>query len=281
MDLSRDARLAFIGLWNFCDDAGIHPAKLKTLKAEVFPADDLTGDDVRRMVDECIAVGLVDEYDVDGEFYWLVTGWHHQKIEKPSFKHPTPDGTYPDGAAKRRQTRMKAQKSSTVHGAVGDESARDGRVVAEPSPPERSGEEWNGEEWSKEVPGSAEDARARGREGTPPSADRAVDIAVYLRRRGVIGANSANPNIAAWADDLRVTTEILDAGLSVVASRNLSKAIGPNYLAPIIGDLLNPKASAKARGARQREQPSRQETLERRNREVAEQIAREYQDANH
>lgn len=24
MELSRDARLLFIGMWNFCDDAGVH-----------------------------------------------------------------------------------------------------------------------------------------------------------------------------------------------------------------------------------------------------------------
>ncbi|WP_333998269.1 hypothetical protein [Burkholderia orbicola] len=70
---------------------------------------------------------------------------------------------------------------------------------------------------------------------------RAIEIAVYLRQRGVIGANSVNPNIAAWGDDIRVTNEILDAALSVVASRKLEKAVGPNYLVGIIADLLAPK----------------------------------------
>ena len=31
------ARLLFIGLWNFCDDNGVHPASYIRLKAEVFP----------------------------------------------------------------------------------------------------------------------------------------------------------------------------------------------------------------------------------------------------
>lgn len=34
MALSPLARLAFLGMWNFCDDAGIHPASAKTLNAQ-------------------------------------------------------------------------------------------------------------------------------------------------------------------------------------------------------------------------------------------------------
>ncbi|MDR8920530.1 YdaU family protein [Burkholderia multivorans] len=76
---------------------------------------------------------------------------------------------------------------------------------------------------------------------------RAIEIAVYLRQRGIIGANSVNPNIAAWGDDARVTNEILDAALSVVASRQLERPVGPNYLVGIITDLLNPKPSQQKR----------------------------------
>ena len=75
---------------------------------------------------------------------------------------------------------------------------------------------------------------------------RSVEIAVYLRQRGIVGANSANPNISAWGDDVRVTNEILDAALSVVASRRLEKPVGPNYLVGIIADLLAPKPAKSA-----------------------------------
>ena len=47
MTLSHSARLLFIGLWNFCDDEGIHKNSDLKLKAEIFPADDITKDDVR------------------------------------------------------------------------------------------------------------------------------------------------------------------------------------------------------------------------------------------
>lgn len=75
---------------------------------------------------------------------------------------------------------------------------------------------------------------------------RSVEIAVYLRQRGIVGANSANPNVSAWGDDVRVTNEILDAALSVVASRQLEKPVGPNYLVGIIADLLAPKPAKSA-----------------------------------
>lgn len=146
MELSRDARGCFIGMWNFCDDAGIHPASPKRLKAEVFPADDLTAADVRRLVDECINVGLVEEYQVGDESFWIVTGWHHQKIDKPTFQHPRPDGSVPEGAAKRRVTRINTQNSTTTRVGVGEDSSNGSRELGEASPPESSRVESKGVE---------------------------------------------------------------------------------------------------------------------------------------
>jgi uncharacterized protein YdaU (DUF1376 family) len=82
-------------------------------------------------------------------------------------------------------------------------------------------------------------AREEMPDGSSP-VSRAVEIATYLRQRGVAGANSFNPNVAAWADDVRVTNEILDAALSKARTSLGSKPAGVNYLAPVILDLLNP-----------------------------------------
>lgn len=149
MELSRDARLAFIGLWNFCDDAGIHPASEKTLKAELFPGDDLTSADVRRMIDELLANGLLTEYEIEGKGYWQVTGWHHQKIDQPTFKHPTPDGRVPEGAAKRRAEKAKEstaapENSPNTSRTFAECSPNTSGVFAECSPPEGNGEERKG-----------------------------------------------------------------------------------------------------------------------------------------
>lgn len=83
LECSTNARLLFIGLWNFCDDAGRHPMREKQIKAEVFPADDFTVDDITGMLDELSANDLITPYLVDGKGYFQVNGWHHQRIDKP------------------------------------------------------------------------------------------------------------------------------------------------------------------------------------------------------
>ncbi|MYN45926.1 hypothetical protein GTP23_12795 [Pseudoduganella sp. FT93W] len=90
-ECSPTSRLLFIGIWNFCDDHGIHPASIKRLKMEVFPSDPIADADIQSMVSELEAAGLIQVYEIEGKQYWLVTGWaRHQKIEKPTYRHPLP-----------------------------------------------------------------------------------------------------------------------------------------------------------------------------------------------
>lgn len=121
VECSPIARLLFVGLWTFCDDHGVHVASVKRVKMEVFPADPFSDADIRVWVDELIAAGLLREYEVLGSKYWIVTGWHHQKIEKPNYKYPLP---------------------------VGEQSANSRRIVGDSSPPEWSGVESKGVEGS-------------------------------------------------------------------------------------------------------------------------------------
>lgn len=91
MECSLNARLLFIGLWNFCDDAGRHPLAHRQIKALVFPGDDLSTSDIKRMFDELSTNGLIETYTIDGKEYFQVTGWRHQKIDRPqSAKYPAP-----------------------------------------------------------------------------------------------------------------------------------------------------------------------------------------------
>lgn len=124
-DCSPIARLLFIGLWNFCDDGGNHPASYRTLKMQIFPGDDFTTSDIERMVDELLRAGLLVKYDADGKAYWNVTGWKHQKIEKPSYKYPRP--VY--------------EQSPPNALPFAEHSTNDRRIVADDQPAE-----WNGEE---------------------------------------------------------------------------------------------------------------------------------------
>ena len=142
MECSPNARLLFIGMWNFCDDAGIHPASFKTLKAEIYPSDDITAGQIAEYVKELLTQGLLEEYEVDGRFFWLVTGWHHQKIDQPTYKHPRPDGTVPEGAPKRRA----ARQTTHVRELFADCSPNTPRTDDECSPPEGRGREGKGRE---------------------------------------------------------------------------------------------------------------------------------------
>jgi hypothetical protein len=95
---SRDARLLFIGMWNFCDSNGVHPAKALTLRCEVFPGDeDVTVAMVQGWVAELISAGLVEEFRSGEESgdraYWFIPGFRrHQLIDpkKERPKHPEP-----------------------------------------------------------------------------------------------------------------------------------------------------------------------------------------------
>ncbi|MBX3714081.1 MAG: hypothetical protein KF800_19125 [Lysobacter sp.] len=140
MELSFPARIAFIGLWSFCDDRGVHTASAKRLKAEVFPSDEITTDVVSGLVAEMIHHGLVGEFEADGERYWYVTGWNkHQKIEKPTYRHPSP----PSAVMPRR---CLAEDSANGRRKVDDHSLSNSQDGGERSTPEGNGMEGKGEE---------------------------------------------------------------------------------------------------------------------------------------
>jgi len=123
VDCSLIARLMFIGIWNFCDDHGVHPASIKRLKMEVFPSDSITDKELRAMVDELVAAGLLYPYQVDVKGYWKVTGWAtHQRIDKPTYRHPLPlAGT--KVADSTSTLRMVDEQSTSTRRTVGDQSS--------------------------------------------------------------------------------------------------------------------------------------------------------------
>lgn len=90
-ECSTNARLLFVGLWNFCDDAGRHQASCRRVLMEVFPGDPFSVEQVAGWIAELVAAGLLIEYEAQGKAYWQVTGWHHQKIDRPTVRHPGPE----------------------------------------------------------------------------------------------------------------------------------------------------------------------------------------------
>lgn len=147
MECSPIARLLFVGLWNFCDDGGNHSASCRQLKAEVFPGDDITIDEIQNLMDELIDQNLVVRYTADDKIFWHVTGWHHQKIEKKNYKHPE----FQENLMILPEKQAKTQNSTTEPQPIIDQSATirrpfDDHSTTEGKGRERKGEEGNGEE---------------------------------------------------------------------------------------------------------------------------------------
>lgn len=122
-ECSPTARLLFILMWPFCDDNGVHPDKAKRIKMQCFPADPFTDAEIKALIGELLAAGLLARFEAEGASFLHVTGWHkHQKIDKPSARFPLPPTLRDEGAAHGR------------------------RPLGEASPPEGKGTESKGKE---------------------------------------------------------------------------------------------------------------------------------------
>ena len=174
VECSTIARLMFIGIWNFCDDGGVHPASPKRLKMEVFPGDDFTINDIEQFVAELMVNKLVVEFSHDGKTYWQVTGWKkHQKIDRPTYRYPQPQSETPkDQKPNSEQGKAEVDPRKNQRG-LDDNSTSNNRDLDEFSPPEGNGKEGNGK-----------DKKISGTRFTPPSVDE-VSSYCHERKNGI------------------------------------------------------------------------------------------------
>ena len=156
MECSPLARLAFIGMWNFCDDNGVHPASCKTLKAEVFPGDDLTAADVQSLVNELLQQRLLAEFHAESRRWWFVTGWHHQLINRPSkSRYPLPPRPAPLPKAAGPEADQDQPETSSTPRSLTEDSVSPHGVFTERSLPE-----------GKVKEGKVKEGKGRGKEGS-------------------------------------------------------------------------------------------------------------------
>ncbi|MEW9581383.1 hypothetical protein [Paraburkholderia sp. DGU8] len=245
-------RILFQGLWCLADREGRLEDRPKKIKAELLPYDNCEADS---LLQELADREFILRYEASGKRFIQVLNFaRHQNphCKEAASSIPSPF-EHRTGTVQVSEIPAGARLIPDSLNLIPDSGFQDETPEANPTPPLEE------------------------KQNASSSADRSVEIAVYLRKRGISGANSMNPNIAAWGDDIRVTNEILDAALSMVASRKLDRAPGPNYLAPIVADLLNPRAAGKPRAGGL----NKQESLEERNRAVAQQFIAEMSHANH
>lgn len=85
--MSRDARLLFIGIWNHCDDMGVIPANPIYLKNRVFPYDEIGAKEVQIWLQELAVLERITRIEFHKTEYYLVPNFlKHQTINKPNFK---------------------------------------------------------------------------------------------------------------------------------------------------------------------------------------------------
>lgn len=94
-ELSRDARLLFLGLVSFADDEGRFLASHQAIAGYVFPNDeDITPSKLAKWLAEIEKQGMITLYNGGRLKYGALPGWtKHQKISHPqSSSHPKPSG---------------------------------------------------------------------------------------------------------------------------------------------------------------------------------------------
>lgn len=116
MSVSHSARLLFIGMWSHADDGGNQPANIKTLKAQVFPGDDITETAMNALMGELLEAGLVESYEVEYRWYWHIPTWKkHQRIDQPTYRHPNPTGKIDQNPNRRRGSSLNVQQVFDEH----------------------------------------------------------------------------------------------------------------------------------------------------------------------
>jgi len=118
VELSFEARLLFIGLWNFCDEFGNTESSVKRIKMQIFPADNI---DVESCLQEIRSVGFLSDYEVDGKKYIHINGFEkHQKVNRnvtpkyprPNFEKLSPQSDKkPVEKEKEKEKEQKQEKS--------------------------------------------------------------------------------------------------------------------------------------------------------------------------
>lgn len=157
VECSTTARLLFVCMWMFCDDAGRHPDNPKRLKMEVFPGDPFTDAQVRSLISELVKARLLVRYKHDGQCFLQVTGWSkHQKIDRPSYKYPP----------------LRVDGTPACIEEFDEHSSNGSGTFDDRSPPEGNGRESKGMEGNgRDVCGVAE------RAATPPTTEFSFIVA--------------------------------------------------------------------------------------------------------
>ena len=85
--ITRDARLLYIGLWNFSDDIGVVIGDSIWLKSKIFPYDQIQIQQFEKWMNELVINGFICLLSYKEErFIYLPSFTRHQVINKPNYE---------------------------------------------------------------------------------------------------------------------------------------------------------------------------------------------------
>jgi hypothetical protein len=210
VELSAFARLLFIGLWNFADDEGRMVYSPKRIKMQIFPSDSI---ECSELLGEIRRESLISVYVVDGQEYLQINGFaKHQKVDKrTTSKIPPPPDIHAESP--------RIPPTEGIKEGIKEGKTQSSASTAEPPPT------------PKPSPHSPTAER-------PPPGDF-VGLAIELRKAGV-ACTASHPRVIEWAEK-GVTVAMALEAVEVARMRKPGEPVSPNYLAPIIAEMLHPK----------------------------------------
>ena len=127
--LSRDARLLYIGLWNFADDLGVVIADPVWLKSKIFPYDKIQLQQFEGWLKMLEETGFISLLSVKSErFYYLPTFSRHQVINRPNLEDVNVRKELLDSALNEI-----TERSVNDHGTITERSVNDHGTITERS----------------------------------------------------------------------------------------------------------------------------------------------------
>ncbi|MBF0410953.1 MAG: hypothetical protein HQM10_26655 [Candidatus Riflebacteria bacterium] len=163
--LPFQARLLFIGTWNYSDDFGIVKANAVWLKSKIFPFDDtLRALDVQKWLNALVEARMLIPLVFENESYYKIRTFRaHQLINRPGKR------TIPEAEENRLLSEYNIPKSTdeyqenysendheiitddsrNIHGGFTERSVNDHGIITERSQPERKGKERKGKDSNK------------------------------------------------------------------------------------------------------------------------------------
>lgn len=146
LEMSIQAQLFMIGLWNEADDGGAFAWKPRQLKARLMPMHNV---DAESVLDELLQIGVIRKYEADGQIIGAIRNFGKwQSPKKPNRKLPMPgeimqfcatENVPGIGGEQAENSPEKASKSSDNDGYSSQSVPNQSRTSSEPVPLGRGG----------------------------------------------------------------------------------------------------------------------------------------------